>query len=68
MARKQVTFRAAAREKMSEALATLVVNRLRGVLACVAVKAPGFGERRKATTELPETKENHEASLTPRME
>jgi chaperonin GroEL len=32
----------------SEALATLVVNRLRGVLACVAVKAPGFGERRKA--------------------
>ena len=32
----------------SEALATLVVNRLRGVLACVAVKAPGFGDRRKA--------------------
>ncbi len=31
-----------------EALATLVVNKLRGVLACVAVKAPGFGERRKA--------------------
>ena len=31
-----------------EALATLVVNRLRGVLACVAVKAPGFGDRRKA--------------------
>jgi chaperonin GroEL len=31
-----------------EALATLVVNRLRGALACVAVKAPGFGDRRKA--------------------
>jgi chaperonin GroEL len=31
-----------------EALATLVVNRLRGVLACVAVKAPGYGDRRKA--------------------
>jgi chaperonin GroEL len=31
-----------------EALATLVVNRLRGVLANVAVKAPGFGDRRKA--------------------
>lgn len=32
----------------AEALATLVVNRLRGVLACVAVKAPGYGDRRKA--------------------
>jgi chaperonin GroEL len=31
-----------------EALATLVVNRLRGSLSCVAVKAPGFGDRRKA--------------------
>ncbi len=31
-----------------EALATLVLNRLRGVLSCVAVKAPGFGDRRKA--------------------
>ena len=31
-----------------EALATLVVNRLRGILANVAVKAPGFGDRRKA--------------------
>jgi chaperonin GroEL len=31
-----------------DALATLVVNRLRGILACVAVKAPGFGDRRKA--------------------
>ncbi|MBS0201274.1 MAG: chaperonin GroEL [Planctomycetes bacterium] len=31
-----------------DALATLVVNKLRGVLACAAVKAPGFGDRRKA--------------------
>jgi chaperonin GroEL len=30
-----------------EALATLVVNKLRGTLQCVAVKAPGFGDRRK---------------------
>jgi chaperonin GroEL len=34
-----------------EALATLVVNRLRGTLRCAAVKAPGFGDRRKATLE-----------------
>lgn len=34
-----------------EALATLVVNKLRGVLACVAVKAPGYGDRRKAMLE-----------------
>jgi chaperonin GroEL len=32
----------------SEALATLIVNRLRGSLRCCAVKAPGFGDRRKA--------------------
>jgi chaperonin GroEL len=32
----------------SEALATLVVNKLRGTLHCAAVKAPGFGDRRKA--------------------
>jgi chaperonin GroEL len=31
----------------SEALATLVVNKLRGTLRCIAVKAPGFGDRRK---------------------
>ena len=31
-----------------EALATLVINKLRGVFTCVAVKAPGFGDRRKA--------------------
>ena len=31
-----------------EALATLVVNKLKGVFSCLAVKAPGFGDRRKA--------------------
>ncbi|MBX3423776.1 MAG: chaperonin GroEL [Pirellulaceae bacterium] len=34
-----------------EALATLVVNKIRGNLACVAVKAPGYGDRRKAMLE-----------------
>ena len=34
-----------------EALATLVVNKLRGVLACAAVKSPGYGDRRKAVME-----------------
>ena len=34
-----------------EALATLVVNKIRGALKCVAVKAPGFGDRRKAMLE-----------------
>ena len=34
-----------------DALATLVVNRLRGTLQCCAVKAPGFGDRRKAMLE-----------------
>jgi len=34
-----------------EALATLIVNRLRGTFVCVAVKAPGFGDRRKAMLE-----------------
>jgi chaperonin GroEL len=37
-----------AEEVEAEALATLVVNNLRGVLRCAAVKAPGFGDRRKA--------------------
>lgn len=37
-----------AEDVTGEALATLVVNKLRGVLNVVAVKAPGFGERRKA--------------------
>ncbi len=34
-----------------EALATLVVNKIRGILHCAAVKAPGFGDRRKAMLE-----------------
>ena len=34
-----------------EALATIIVNKLKGVFDCVAVKAPGFGERRKAMLE-----------------
>ena len=37
-----------AEEVDGEALATLVVNKLRGTLQCCAVKAPGFGDRRKA--------------------
>jgi chaperonin GroEL len=37
-----------AEEIEGEALATLVVNKIRGTLRCVAVKAPGFGDRRKA--------------------
>jgi len=40
-----------AEDMEGEALATLVVNRLRGALPCVAVKAPGFGDRRKAMLE-----------------
>jgi len=38
-------------EVEGEALATLVVNKLRGTLNCCAVKAPGFGDRRKAMLE-----------------
>src|SRR5438874_292524 len=40
-----------AEEVEGEALATLVVNKLRGTLRCAAVKAPGFGDRRKAMLE-----------------
>jgi len=40
-----------AEEVEGEALATLVVNKLRGTLQAVAVKAPGFGDRRKAMLE-----------------
>lgn len=40
-----------AEEIEGEALATLVVNKIRGVLPCIAVKAPGFGDRRKAMLE-----------------
>src|SRR3990170_2454556 len=38
-------------EVVEEALATLVVNKIRGTLKCAAVKAPGFGDRRKAMLE-----------------
>ena len=37
-----------AEDVIGEALATLVVNKIRGVISVVAIKAPGFGERRKA--------------------
>ncbi len=40
-----------AEEVEGEALATLVVNKLRGTFSCAAVKAPGFGDRRKAMLE-----------------
>jgi len=40
-----------AEEVEGEALATLVVNKIRGILQCVTVKAPGFGDRRKAMLE-----------------
>src|SRR4029434_6730396 len=40
-----------AEEVEGEALATLVVNNIRGILKTVAVKAPGFGDRRKAMLE-----------------
>ncbi len=40
-----------AEEVEGEALATLVVNKLRGTLNVCAVKAPGFGDRRKAMCE-----------------
>jgi len=40
-----------AEEVEGEALATLVVNKIRGTLRCIAVKSPGFGDRRKAMLE-----------------
>jgi len=40
-----------AEDVSGEALATMIVNQVRGILRCVAVKAPGFGDRRKAMLE-----------------